>query len=91
MLQDKVEECYKLMLEVVSGYNKSKFNKRKFGSIPSSPNGIMEGSFSSDSSNEYWEVDHASVSSSPLSKKTRTQDDQLLLNHSNTEFLSIPR
>ncbi|KAJ1383154.1 hypothetical protein SESBI_43637 [Sesbania bispinosa] len=53
----------------------------------------MDGSFSCDdsSNDESWELG-ASVPSSPepLSKKNRTQD-QLLLNHSNKEFLSIPR
>ncbi|TKY57857.1 Cyclin-D3-1 protein [Spatholobus suberectus] len=89
--KEKVEECYKLMLEVVSGYDeegkRSKLKKkRKFESIPCSPNGVMDGSFSCDSSDDSWELG-ASV---PSSKKTRTQD-QLLLNHSNSDFLSIPR
>ena len=96
MLQEKVEECYKLMMEVVSGYDeegkRSKLKKRKFESIIpcSSQNCVKEESFSCDSSsNESWELGASSVSSS--SKKTRSQD-QLLLNHSNSsDFLSIPR
>ncbi|XP_027368155.1 cyclin-D3-3-like [Abrus precatorius] len=93
--KDKVEECYKLVLEIVSGYDDKgktfKFGKRKLGSVPWSPNGVMDGSFSCDSTNESWELG-ASVQSSPepLSKKARTQD-QLLLNHSNSDFLTIPR
>ncbi|KAK7321666.1 hypothetical protein VNO77_32522 [Canavalia gladiata] len=94
--KEKVEECYKLMLESVSGYDHEgkqlKSNKRKFGwVVPCSPNGVMDGSFSCDSSNESWEIGaYVSSSPEPLSKKSRTQD-QLLLNHSNSEFLSIPR
>ncbi|KAI4337013.1 hypothetical protein L6164_015475 [Bauhinia variegata] len=98
--KDKVEECYKLILELVSGYEcqhhviGKESNKRKFGSAPGSPNGVMDVSFSfsaSDSSNDSWSV-AGSVSSSPepLSKKTRGQD-QLLLNHPNSDFLTIPR
>ncbi|KAG4382442.1 hypothetical protein AAZX31_14G083400 [Glycine max] len=94
--KEKVEECYKLMMEVVSGYDeegkRSKLKKRKFESIIpcSSQNCVKEESFSCDSSsNESWELGASSVSSS--SKKTRSQD-QLLLNHSNSsDFLSIPR
>ncbi|KAE9586826.1 hypothetical protein Lal_00004716 [Lupinus albus] len=94
--KEKMDECCKVMLEVCSGYEQGKqWKKRKFGSIPSSPSGVMDVSFSSDNSNDSWEVSTsapASVSSSPepLFKKTRTQD-QLLLNYSTSEFLTIPR
>ncbi|KAK7383177.1 hypothetical protein VNO78_28850 [Psophocarpus tetragonolobus] len=89
--KEKVEECYKVMKEVVSGYDeegkRSMLKKRKFESVPCNQNGVMEGSLSCDSSNnDSWELGE----SVPSSKKTRTQD-QLLLNHSNTDFLSIPR
>lgn len=86
--KEKVKECYKVMVEVVLGYDEegkqSKLKKRKFECIPCSPNDVMEGSFSCDSSNnESWELGASA-------KKTRNQD-QLLLNHSNSDFLSIPR
>lgn len=76
------------MVEVVLGYDEegkqSKLKKRKFECIPCSPKDVMEGSFSCDSSNnESWELGASA-------KKTRNQD-QLLLNHSNSDFLSIPR
>ncbi|XP_054798829.1 cyclin-D3-1-like isoform X2 [Prosopis cineraria] len=89
--KDKVDECHKLVLEFTTEYQVKQSNKRTFGSVPGSPNGVMDASFSCDSSNDSWAV-AASVSSSPepLSKKARTQD-QLLLNHpTNSEFLSIP-
>lgn len=83
--KDKVDECEKLMLKLWSGYEEgNQCNKRKFGSIPSSPKGVMEMSFSCDNSNDSWAIAAtASVSSSPepLSKKIRTQD-QFLLNSS---------
>ncbi|XP_020234176.1 cyclin-D3-1 [Cajanus cajan] len=89
--KEKVKECYKVMLEVVWGYDEEgkrwKVNKRKFESVPCSPNGVMDESFSCDSSDESWELG-GSVPI-PSSKKTKTQD-LLLLNHSN-DFLTIPR
>ncbi|XVE94960.1 hypothetical protein REPUB_Repub02eG0054900 [Reevesia pubescens] len=87
--KEKVDECCKLIR--VEG-NQS--NKRRFSLIPGSPNGVIDVSFSSDSSNDSWAV-ASSVSSSPepLSKKSRTQQDQLLerLSHAPSDFLSIPR
>ncbi|KAK7352443.1 hypothetical protein VNO80_17865 [Phaseolus coccineus] len=80
--QEKVNECRKV-LELWSGYGKQgkQCTKRKFVSVPGSPNGVMEMSFSCDSSNESWAVAAAaaaaaaSVSSSPepLSKKSRSE------------------
>lgn len=74
------------MMKVWTEYeeeNENRFNKRKFGSIPSSPNGVMDVSFSSENSNDSWSIATVSVSSSPepLSKKTKTQQ-QFLLNSS---------
>ncbi|KAF3446611.1 hypothetical protein FNV43_RR11791 [Rhamnella rubrinervis] len=82
--KDKVEDCCKLILELVSVNLGNQSNKRKFGSMPGSPNGVMDVSFSSDSSNDSWAL-ASSVSSSPepLYKKSRAQDQ--------LDFLSIPR
>ncbi|GAU42168.1 hypothetical protein TSUD_305130 [Trifolium subterraneum] len=94
--KDKVDECCKLILKLWSGYEEeNQCNKRKFGSIPSSPNGVMDVSFSCENSNDSWTIAATaatSVSSSPepLSKKIRTQQEQLLLNSSKSDFLSIP-
>lgn len=74
-------------------------NKRKYeSSVPASPNGVVDATFSSDSSNDSWSV---SVSPGPgpgpepLSKKKRAQDDQLRLEHANanatTDVLSSGR
>lgn len=88
MQQDKVDECSKLIHELTSrGYGRH-FNKRKFGSVPGSPNGVMDLSFSSDSSTDSWAVAVASVtwSPEPLSKKIRVQQHA-----TNADFLRIPR
>lgn len=72
-----MEDCCKLIQELTPrGFGQYQSNTRKFGSLPGSPNGVMDLSLcSDDSSNDSWEV-AASVSSSPepLSKKSRTED-----------------
>ncbi|MBA0710912.1 hypothetical protein Golax_010166, partial [Gossypium laxum] len=94
--KEKVNECCELIMEWATRVEGNQSNKRRFSSIPGSPNGVMDVSFSSDSSNDSWAVaSSASVSSSPepMSKKTRTQQDQLLerLSHpAPSDFLTIP-
>ncbi|KAK4374349.1 hypothetical protein RND71_005026 [Anisodus tanguticus] len=66
IVKDNVTDCYKLVQEVASNINFSS-NKRKFGALPGSPVGVMDVSFSSDSSDDSWAV-AASVST----KKTKT-------------------
>lgn len=75
--KEKVEDCYRLMMVVASAaaayFQSSNNNKRKFGiTLPGSPRGVMDMSFSSDTSNDSWSV-AASVSSSPepLFKRSR--------------------
>lgn len=71
--QEKVKECFQLMLESssISG------QKRKNISEPTTPNGILDSSFNSNGSNDSW-TSSASSSSSPLHlfKKPRTEKDQ---------------
>ncbi|XP_049355795.1 cyclin-D3-3-like isoform X1 [Solanum verrucosum] len=76
VVKDNVTDCYKLVQEVASNIDFNS-NKRKFGALPGSPIGVMDVSFSSDSSNDSWAV-AASVSSSPepSSKKTRTHEKE---------------
>ncbi|CAI9115847.1 OLC1v1016851C1 [Oldenlandia corymbosa var. corymbosa] len=71
--KDKVEDCLRLISEVASNLNFYSSNKRKFRSLPGSPKGVMDLSFSSESSNDSWSFAASSVSSSPepLSKKNR--------------------
>lgn len=75
----KLEDCCKLIQELVSEGYSSNLNKRKFGSLPGSPRGVMDLCFSSESSNDSWAVTTSaptSVSSSPepASKKMKAQD-----------------
>ncbi|KAK6278277.1 hypothetical protein POUND7_018600 [Theobroma cacao] len=92
--QEKVDKCCKLIIELATRVQGNQSNKRRFSSIPGSPNGVMDLSFSSDSSNDSWAA-ASSVSSSPepVSKKSRSQQEQLLrrLSHDPSDFLSIPR
>lgn len=76
IVKDNVTDCYKLVQEVASNIDFNS-NKRKFGALPGSPVGVMDLSFSSDTSNDSWAV-AASVYSSPepLSKKTRTHEKE---------------
>ncbi|RVW99985.1 Cyclin-D3-1 [Vitis vinifera] len=79
--KDKVEDCSQLILDIASSARCHHHNKRKFSSTPGSPNGVMDGWFSCDSSNDSWAV-ASSVSSSPsssehLSKKSRGQEQHL--------------
>lgn len=79
--KEEVNECRKVMLELWRGWEQKQCMKRKFGLVwaPGSPNGVMDVSFSGDSSNESW----ASVCSSPepLWKKSRSEEQLLLNSH----------
>lgn len=74
-----MEECYRLISVVASTVHFRSSKKRKFRPLPGSPKGVMDLSFSSDSSSiDSWSVAAASVSSSPelLSKKSRAQSEE---------------
>lgn len=77
--KDKIDDCRKFISELASGGNENQSNKRKFGSMPGSPNGVMDVSFSSDSSNDSWAAAAPSVASSsePVLKKSRAQEQLL--------------
>ncbi|KAJ6878699.1 cyclin-D3-1-like [Populus alba x Populus x berolinensis] len=84
--KDKVEDCSKFLMEfALREHFKLLSNKRKFCSLPGSPSGVVDVSFSSDSSNDAWSV-APSVSSSPkpLSKKSRAL--QSLNNATTSDF-----
>uniref|UniRef100_A0A5B7AJU8 Putative cyclin D3-2 n=1 Tax=Davidia involucrata TaxID=16924 RepID=A0A5B7AJU8_DAVIN len=80
--KDKLDDCYKLILELSGnhGYEQYQTHKRKYQNVPGSPNGVIDAYFSCDSSNESWAV-ASSLSSSPepLFKKSRAQDQQMRL------------
>lgn len=102
MGMDKIDACYKLIDDHASRGQNYPHNKRKFGSVPGSPRGVMEMCFSSDSSNDSWAVAAASVSSSPEphAKKSRAgeeAEDQLprrlgdeVRPHASADIFSFP-
>ncbi|KAI5684507.1 hypothetical protein M9H77_05735 [Catharanthus roseus] len=79
--KEKVNECYKLIMEVIDDQGLDHYQqglKRKLDSIPSSPNGVIDAYFSCDSSNDSWDVaisltTSSSSSSKPLFKKSRVE------------------
>ncbi|GAV64002.1 Cyclin_N domain-containing protein/Cyclin_C domain-containing protein [Cephalotus follicularis] len=89
--EDKVDECYKLIQELLgSNVSHNESRKRKHLSIPSSPNGVIDASFSCDNSNESWAV-ASSVSSSPERrvKRSRAQVQQMRLPSLNRMFVDV--
>ncbi|PIA56602.1 hypothetical protein AQUCO_00700743v1 [Aquilegia coerulea] len=89
--KDKVDECYKLILESTLSFNRHGYsNKRKFQSIPSSPNGVIDASFSCENSNDSWAL-ASSVTSSPepFFKKSRAQDQQMRLPSFSRVFVDV--
>ncbi|KAE8657069.1 hypothetical protein F3Y22_tig00116997pilonHSYRG00941 [Hibiscus syriacus] len=92
--KDEVDECCKLIIEsATTRAEGNQSNKRRFSTLPGSPNGVLDVKFSSDNSNDSWAVT-SSLSSSPepQSKKSRIQQDQFLERPSHApNFLSIPR
>ncbi|PIN25367.1 G1/S-specific cyclin D [Handroanthus impetiginosus] len=75
--KEKIDDCLKLITEVMDDHGHNLSRKRKHEPIPSSPSGIIDAYFSSDSSNDSWDV--ASSSPSPLSKRSRAQDQHMRL------------
>ncbi|XP_019152373.1 PREDICTED: cyclin-D3-1-like [Ipomoea nil] len=66
--REEVEKCWRLIREVASRFEFDRAQKRR---IPGSPKGVMDVSFSSESSNHSWPI---CSSREPLLKKTRTQE-----------------
>ncbi|KAL6527377.1 hypothetical protein OROGR_016467 [Orobanche gracilis] len=80
--KDEVKDCCELVVVATSVHIHSS-NKRVFGSMPGSPKGVVDVSFSSDSSNDSWGGlvgPLSSFSSSPehlpLSKKSRSEAEE---------------
>ncbi|KAK8483540.1 hypothetical protein V6N13_052625 [Hibiscus sabdariffa] len=89
--EDKLNACYELISESLeSRYKGNQDHKRKHKSIPSSPNGVIDVSFSCDSSDDLWVVT-SSVSSSPQLpfKRSRAQDQQMRLPSLNRMFVDV--
>lgn len=91
--EDEVNECYRLILEQPGSQNQR--HKRKYLSTPSSPNGVIDASFSSENSNDSWAVASSISSSSsvPQFKRSRAQVQQMRLpslNRMCVDVLSSP-
>lgn len=86
-----MDECTKLVSELASAIRGHRSSKRKFGSVPGSPDGVVDVCFSSDSSNDSWSVELVSSSPETLLKKSRAED-RLRPNSAtaNSEILLIP-
>lgn len=93
--QDVVNECYKLILELSSGHGNLNPLKRKHVSVPGSPSGVIDASFSCENSNDSWTL-ASSVSSSPEPrfKRNRAHIQQMRLpslNRTIVDAISSPR
>ena len=97
ILQEQVNQCYKLILKPLvcrEGIH-NLHQKRKRLSEPSSPGGVIDASFSCDSSNDSWAiVSSVSHSVEPLFKRSRAKVQQMRLpsvNRVSIDVLNSPR
>jgi len=88
MLQEDVNECYKLMLGLLvccKGIH-NPGQRRKRVSEPSSPDGVIDASFCCESSNDSW-----SVSSLSVEPELKRRKDEVPVNRVSIDVLNIPR
>ncbi|KAL6530123.1 hypothetical protein OROMI_028768 [Orobanche minor] len=78
--EEEIDDCHKLIVDAMDDPSRTTCHKRRHSSIPSSPSGVIDAYFSSDSSVESWAVG-SSVSSSPepLFKRSRGGDQHMRL------------
>lgn len=79
--KEEINECYELIGNISNTFCK-KSHKRKYEEeiqIPGSPSGVIDASFSSDSSNDSWGLGSSACSSPepPLFKKIRIHEEKL--------------
>ncbi|KAK8673128.1 hypothetical protein V6N13_111483 [Hibiscus sabdariffa] len=89
--EDEVNACHKLIFELLGSHCKgNQGHKRKHPSIPSSPNGVIDASFSCDNSIDSWSVT-SSVSSfpHPQLKRSRAPDQQMRPPSQNSMFVDV--
>ncbi|XP_073274879.1 cyclin-D3-3-like [Primulina huaijiensis] len=78
--KDKADACHELIVELMDDHNRRLFHKREHDSIPSSPSGVIDSYFSSDSSNDSWaHVLSGSASLEPLFKRSRILDQHTMV------------
>ncbi|CAA3028781.1 cyclin-D3-3-like isoform X1 [Olea europaea subsp. europaea] len=78
--KESIDECSKLIREVMDGDDNKPCLKRKLENVPSSPYGVIDAYFSSDSSRESWVISSpVSSSPEPLFKRSRARDQHMRL------------
>ncbi|MBA0581784.1 hypothetical protein Gorai_023955 [Gossypium raimondii] len=85
--EDEVNSCYELISELLE--SRGHKSKRRLVPSPSSPNGVIDASFSCDNLVDSWAVTTSSVSSSsyPQFKRSRAPDQQMRLPSVNRMFV----
>ncbi|MBA0824441.1 hypothetical protein Goarm_021114, partial [Gossypium armourianum] len=85
--EDEVNSCYELISELLESRGHKR--KRRLVPSPSSPNGVIDASFSCDNLVDSWAVTTSSVSSSsyPQFKRSRAPDQQMRLPSVNRMFV----
>ncbi|CAN4112165.1 unnamed protein product [Withania somnifera] len=76
--KEKVNNCFELIIEVSSKSIVS--HKRKYDENPSSPSDVIDPIYSSESSNDSWDLDSSPYM--PLFKRSRVQEQQMKLSSS---------
>ncbi|KAI4327411.1 hypothetical protein L6164_019877 [Bauhinia variegata] len=95
--EEQVSECYKLIVKLFGCQEEMQHlhQKRKRLSVPSSPSGVIDASFSYDNSNDSSTVvSSVSFSQEPVLKRSRAQEQQMhfpSLNHVSIDVLNSPR
>ncbi|KAK4262338.1 hypothetical protein QN277_027909 [Acacia crassicarpa] len=92
--EEQVNECYKLILKLLCCHDDIQNIKQKRKRL-SSPDGVIDVSFSSDYSNDSWpKASSLSLSLEPMLKRTRAQEQQMQLpsmNRVTVDVLHSPR
>ncbi|MBA0707072.1 hypothetical protein Golax_019151 [Gossypium laxum] len=85
--EDEVNSCYELISELLESRGHKR--KRRLVPSPSSPNGVIDASFSCDNLVDSWAMTTSSVSSSsyPQFKRSRAPDQQMRLPSVNRMFV----
>ncbi|XP_022885769.1 cyclin-D3-3-like isoform X1 [Olea europaea var. sylvestris] len=78
--QESIDECSKLIGEVMDSDDNKPCLKRKRKSVPNSPHGVINAYSSSDSSQDSWVISSpVSSSPEPLFKRSRARDQHMRL------------
>ncbi|GER30248.1 cyclin [Striga asiatica] len=78
--KEKIDDCCQLIMEAADDPSRRSCLKRKQRSMPSSPSGVIDAYFSSDSSVDSWAVGSStSASPEPVFKRSRAHDQHMRL------------